>query len=222
MIIIGHRGARGLAPENTIASLLKAKEHGVDEIEFDVRATKDGVVILQHDAHLTDEAGNHLSITGHTFAELQAHKADLASLQNVFDQIGSDIPLYIEVKPGVSVEPIIEALEYALSHGFSEANLRVGSYSQAILKEIHATFPTIPMIVIERWSGVRATYRARQLETKRIAMNQRWLWWGFIAPISRRGWQLTPYTVNTVKQARGWQRLGLYGIVTDYPDRFEK
>lgn len=221
MIIIGHRGARGLAPENTLASVRKALTHNVDEIEFDVRVTSDNVVVLQHDSHLKDEAGNRLLIARHTHAQLLEHKADLTTLQMVFDEIGPGTPFYIEIKPGASVGPLIDMLNYALQHGFTPADLRIGSYSQAILKEVHATFPGITMIVIERWSGVRATWRARQLGTRRIAMNQRWLWWGFVAPISRRGWQLTPYTVNTARQARGWQRLGLYGIVTDFPDRFE-
>jgi len=221
MIIIGHRGARGLAPENTLASIRKALEHNVDEIEFDVRATKDDVAVLIHDAHLTDAAGNHLPVERHSFAELKKHKTDLISLVELFDAIKPTKPLYIEVKPGTSVAPVITAVDYALKHGWTAQDLRLGSYSQSILKELHATFPDITKIVIERWSGVRASYRARRLGTKRIAMNQRWLWWGFVGPVSRRGWQLTPYTVNSTKQAKGWMRLGLYGIVTDYPDRFE-
>jgi glycerophosphoryl diester phosphodiesterase len=221
MIIIGHRGARGLAPENTIAALRKALEHQVDEIEFDVRVTSDGIAILIHDAHLTDAGGNHLVVDRHSYAELLEHKADLTTLVQVFDEVGNQKPFYIEIKPGVSIAPVIAAIDYALKHGFTAADLRVGSYSQTILKEVHQAFPDITMIVIERWSGVRASWRARQLGTRRIAMNQRWLWWGFVGPVSKRGWQLTPYTVNSEKQAKGWERLGLYGIVTDYPDRFE-
>jgi glycerophosphoryl diester phosphodiesterase len=112
-------------------------------------------------------------------------------------------------------------LHYALRSGFKPIDMRLGSFSQKILSALHAEFPDITKVVIESWSGVRAGYRARQLGTKRIAMNQRWLWWGFVGPVSKSGWQLTPYTVNTVKQAKGWQKLGLYGIVTDFPDRFE-
>ncbi|MEO7364413.1 MAG: glycerophosphodiester phosphodiesterase [Candidatus Saccharimonadales bacterium] len=220
MIIIGHRGARGLAPENTLVGLQKAIEHGVDEIEFDVRTTVDDVVVLHHDAVLHDVSGTRLAIDRHTYADLVQHKPDLPRLVDIFDAIGKVIPLYIEVKPGVSVEPVIAALEYALNHGFVAADLRVGSYSQAILREIHLTLPDITMIVIERWSGVRAGYRARQLGTKRISMNQRWLWWGFVGPVSRSGWQLTAYTVNNPRQAKSWQKMGLYGIVTDYPERF--
>lgn len=221
MIIIGHRGARGLAPENTMAGLLKAKQHGVDEIEFDVRVTKDGVPVLIHDAQLTDAAGNHLRIHDHDLAELKSHKPDLVSLYEVFDQIGASVPLYIEIKPGVSVGPIIAAVDYSLKHGFAETDLRLASYDYSILRELHLTYPAITKIVIERWSGVRATSRARRLGTKRIAMNQRWLWWGFVSAMSRGGWQLTPYTVNSPHKVINWRGRGLYGVVTDFPDRFE-
>lgn len=49
MIIIGHRGAKGLAPENTITAIKRGIIEGVDGIEFDVRVTKDGKLILLHD-----------------------------------------------------------------------------------------------------------------------------------------------------------------------------
>ena len=62
MKIVGHRGARGLSPENTIASLEKAIEHGVDMVEVDVRVTKDGVAVLHHDPVVTDPDGAEIII----------------------------------------------------------------------------------------------------------------------------------------------------------------
>jgi glycerophosphoryl diester phosphodiesterase len=52
-------------------------------------------------------------------------------------------------------------------------------------------------------------------------MNRQWLWSGFIRAASRGNHQLTAFTVNSPRQARRWERAGLYGVVTDYPDRFE-
>lgn len=222
MIIIGHRGARGLAPENTLASLRKAIQHGVDEVEFDVRVTKDHKVVLLHDPHLVDAAGNSLQLIDHTFEELLQHKPDLTLLSDALTALGPKTPLYIDVKPGVELAPFIKIIRHALQHGFTAADLRLASFSQSILRQLHHEFPAITMVVIEPWSGVRGTWRARQVGTKRIAMNQRWLWWGFVGPMSRSGWQLTPYTVNNPRQARNWKKYGLYGVVTDYPDRFER
>jgi hypothetical protein len=84
------------------------------------------------------------------------------------------------------------------------------------------SLPDIPRVVSEKWSGVRATRRAREVDTKHIIMNHRWLWWGFIAMMNRGDWRLGTYTLNDVAKARRWQRWGLAAVITDYPDRFEK
>jgi glycerophosphoryl diester phosphodiesterase len=98
----------------------------------------------------------------------------------------------------------------------------LGSKSQKTLLELHPALPEIEKVVIEPWSGVRAHYRARQLGAKRISMNQQWLWWGFIRGFKNSGRQLYAYTLNDPAKARRWARYGLAGVVTDYPDRFDK
>ncbi|HEX7633261.1 MAG TPA: glycerophosphodiester phosphodiesterase [Candidatus Saccharimonadales bacterium] len=221
MIIIGHRGARGLAPENTIEALKLGLKHDVDELEFDLRLTKDGVVILHHDPYITDPSGERLTIKDHGYDELLAHKADLATFEQVLQTIGHPVPLYVEVKPGEPTKPIIKIIKSYLQHGWQPKYFLLGSFSQKTLLELHAALPDIEKIVIEKWSGVRAHYRAKQVGTKRLAMNQRWLWWGFIRAVARSGYKLTAYTVNNPRQAARWTKYGLYGIVTDYPDRFE-
>ena len=50
--VIGHRGAAGRAPENTLAGLRRAKQLGCEAVEFDVRLTADGALVLCHDATL--------------------------------------------------------------------------------------------------------------------------------------------------------------------------
>ena len=76
MIIIGHRGAKGLAPENTVASIKKAMELGVDEIEVDVRITKDGTAILNHNPAVKDRFNKAFFIIDNTYAELKKKKTD--------------------------------------------------------------------------------------------------------------------------------------------------
>jgi glycerophosphoryl diester phosphodiesterase len=221
MKIIGHRGARGLAPENTIAGLRKGLEHHVDMLEFDLRVTKDGVVILHHDPYLTDPNGERHNINQTTYADLLDHKADLATFEQVLDEIGHPVPLYVEVKPDEPTAPIIKLIKARLDKGWQPEYFRLASFSQPTLLKLHKALPEIRIIVIEKWSGVRAARRARQLGTVHIVMNQRWLWWGFIRQVSRHGYKIGAYTVNNPQQAKRWQRHGLRVIITDYPDRFE-
>lgn len=222
MKIIGHRGARGLAPENTIASLQKGLQHHADELEFDLRVTKDSVVILHHDRHLTDPSGQKLLIADHTYAELRQHKPDLATFYEALSYISMKVPPYIEVKPGEPVGPIVKVLREFIGNTYAAEELLLGSKSQQILRELHKALPAVPKIVIEPWSGLRAVYRARQVDTKLISMNRLWLWSGFIVSMSRRGWKLHTYTLNDPVKAARWGQHGLYAVITDYPDRFEK
>jgi glycerophosphoryl diester phosphodiesterase len=221
MKIIGHRGARGLAPENTIAALQKGLEHHVDALEFDLRVTRDQIVILHHDPEMTCPDGQKLSVSKNDFSVLKDHKKDLASFEEVMDTIGHPVILYIEVKPNVTTKPIIKAIQVRLTKDWKPEHFRLMSFSQSILLELDKALPDITKTVLEKWSGVRATRRARQLGTKHIIMNQRWLWWGFIRQMSRGGYKLGAYTVNNPRQAKRWQQYGLRAVVTDYPDLFE-
>lgn len=221
MKIIGHRGARGLAPENTIASLQKALEHHVDELEFDLRVTRDGTVILHHDSSLVDPDGQHRVIADHTYEDLKRHKKDLATFDEVLTVIGRPVPLHVEVKRGERVGPIVKIIRAYLEKGWKTDDFLLGSKSQKTLLELHEALPDIEKVVIEPWSGVRASRRARQVGARRISMNQLWLWRGFIRMVSRSGKQLSAYPLNNPRKARRWARSGLYGAITDYPDRFE-
>lgn len=71
----GHRGARGLAPENTLAGFARALEIGVSTVELDCGVTKDGVVVVSHDRllspdHTRDAAGRFLSAPGPAIVDL--------------------------------------------------------------------------------------------------------------------------------------------------------
>jgi glycerophosphoryl diester phosphodiesterase len=217
MKIIGHRGARGLAPENTLASLQKALDHHVDQIEFDVRVTKDGIPLLHHDPRLADPSGSKHLVAKTNYTELKQHKNDLTTLAEALDLLAGKVALCIEVKPDEPIEAIVSELKKVRL-----ANVSLGSKSQKTLLALHQALPDVHKIVIEPWSGVRASRRARQVGTTEISMNQLWLWRGFITPVSRRGWQLNAYTLNNPKRAARWQRYGLNGVITDYPDRFEE
>lgn len=220
MKIIGHRGARGLAPENTIASLQKALEYGVDELEFDLRVTKDGIVILHHDRNLVDPSGEKHLISDCTYQELKSRKPDLATFEEVLETIGHKVPLCIEVKHFEPTAPVIKIIKSYLATGWKPEYFLLGSKSQKTLREFHEALPGIQKVVIEPLSGLRATRRARELGTKRLSMQQLWMWWGFVWAMRRGGWQLYGYAMNNPKQAKKWKRWGLAGVITDYPDRF--
>jgi glycerophosphoryl diester phosphodiesterase len=240
MKIIGHRGARNLAPENTLRSFEKAIEHHVDEIELDVRVTRDGYAVLVHHPYITDPAGNELQVADHAFAELLQHKPDLTTLGDAIAAIDRRVPIYIEVKPRVPTVQTVSAIRGYLERGWTADDFRLGSFDQAVLRELHAALPDIQKIVIENWSSLRAIRRARRVGTRRISMLENWLWPGFIRSMRRRGYELYSFppkdhwkerilsyvrltgTTNDPKRARRWASHGLAGVITDRPDLFDK
>lgn len=218
--VVGHRGARGLAPENTVAAIRKALEHGVDELEIDVRVTKDQIVVVHHDATCRDAAGNVLRIATTAYNELKRHKPNLATLTEAISATNRHVPLQIEVKWGEPTAPVIAVLQNVMDKGWLPTDFLLGSKKQQTIMDIHTALPDIPTVVIEPYLSLRAVWRAKQLGTRRISMNYHGLWGGFITSMSKRGYELYAYPLDDPVAAKRWQTYGLRGVITDRPDLF--
>lgn len=222
-LIIGHRGAKGLAAENTLASIRTALKYDIHEIEIDIHVTKDNVVVLNHDAFIHTTAGRKLRgvrIANHTYHELLRYRADLPTLEEVITLVNRRVPIVIEVKPRVQPTQLITLLKGFLQKGWKPSDFMVASFSQRTLRTIHAALPDIKMVINERFSSIRALRRARQVRTNRIALNHRIIWWGMVRAMGRRGIELTTFSLNNPRKGARWSTHGLHGIITDYPDRF--
>jgi glycerophosphoryl diester phosphodiesterase len=221
MKIIGHRGAKGLAPENTLASVRKALQHKVDAIEFDVRLSQDGIVVATHDANVHDPSGSKLSVAGHTYDELKAHNPDLATLTEIIEAVEHAVPLIIEIKSTDATAAVIATVKSYLGKGWEPADFAFISFNFGILRTVKTALPEVDVIVNEMWSSIRAYYRARKLGTNKIDLFTPVLWSPVVSGFAKRGFELYTFPINDVAKARRWQKAGLAGVVTDFPDRFE-
>lgn len=219
MKIIGHRGARGLAPENTKASFDAALEHGVDFIEFDVRLTSDNAPIVIHDPFIPHD-GKRVKVASRSLQALKKLSPDLLTLDDALRHINRRCPVIVEVKPGVPTDEVASSIRSRLHNGWTAKDVRIASFDYRVLVALKAALPELTYVVNEKWSGVRASHRARKLGTIYITMNQKWLWSGFIKSMTKHGYKLGCYTLNSPKKAARWQVHGLYGVVTDFPDRY--
>lgn len=214
MKIIGHRGARHVAPENTVAALKHALKAGADEIEIDVRVTKDGHVILHHNP-VVEVGGKNYATNAHTLEELRALKADVTTLAEAIRAVDKRAPLMIEVKPGEPVEPIVSVVESFLTDGWQPSDFMFGSFSQAILRQLHETIPQVDLVIIGFFSGLHAMRRARAVGARKVSLNHRALWFANIAAMRRKGYEVYAWTINNPRKARRLARYGLSGAVTD-------
>ena len=218
MKIIGHRGARGLAPENTLDGIRTALQVGVDGVEIDVRVTDDNIVILSHDAFLIDQTNARWLISQHSYEFLAKRIPTLATLDQAISITPSDIELRIEIKPDEPIDPLVDLFKHNYT---SLSKISVISFDYKLLTKLHAELPELPLILNESWSSVRARRRAKKLGTKHLQMNQRWLWCGFLKAMQHSGYLISPYTVNNPRQARRWRRY-TEAIITDYPDKMQE
>lgn len=210
MLVISHRANGNQYPENTLLAINSVKKLKVDMIEIDIRVTKDSIAILRHDSFILND-GRKINITDLTLAELHCIDKEISTLEQALRETTTHY--LIEIKPGVNLEPILDILSE-----YQEPNsLIITSFDFKLLKQIHNRLPNIQLAILERWSGIRASYRAKHLGTSLLIMNQRWLWSGFVRSIHRSGYKLITYTLNDSKKAKAWQRNGLQGVITDIP-----
>jgi glycerophosphoryl diester phosphodiesterase len=223
-LIIGHRGAHGLAPDNTLEGFEIAIQNGVDQIETDVRITSDGRVVLTHDEHLTSADKRLLRIIDSTYPQLLAHHAALVTLDEAISFIGRRTRLMVEVKREVQTAPVVAILRRFLTEGWTPDDFIFASFDFEVLKELSREMPDIELVVLESWSSWRARRRADALGTPYLSMDQRYLWWGFVYLISRR-YKLFCYPYRKIyhikhRKPAKWFKYGLYGVITDRPDLF--
>lgn len=111
-LIIGHRGASAVAPENTMAAFREAIAAGSDGIEFDVRLTLDGVPVIIHDNTLRRTTGLAHRVADLTWPELERLDAGVPSLEQLFTLLeANDLRLFLEMKVDSATEhlPLAEA-----------------------------------------------------------------------------------------------------------------
>lgn len=176
---------------NSLSDIKKALSIGVDKIELDVRVDSSGQAVLSHGRP----------------------KKKCLQLIEALEAINGKCPVIVEIKPREPIQPIVEILKL-------HQNTEVASFDYKILLGIKKSLPKTRLIVLDKWSGVRAVRRAKKLQTTYIAMNQRWLWSGFVHSMRSSGFKLSAYTLNDPEKARRWEKSGLYGVITDYPARF--
>ena len=148
MKIIGHRGAAGLALENTLESIKAAIEAGVDAIEFDVRITKDGKLVLSHDRDLGRVSKKSANITESSLAilrqvRLNNGKAILTLAEAIKNT--KEIPLIMEPKEGDWASPLAEFLRQQ----DDISNCKVISFNHRELYAFHLLMPKIPVFALE-------------------------------------------------------------------------
>lgn len=221
MKIIGHRGAAGLALENTKASFQQALDLGVPVVELDVRLTFDKILVVAHDNDLKRIANDPRKISDCTWAELSSVELNdgsrLLLLEDALTML-KKVQVLIELKDSESEYAILSVLDK-----FPNSDIVIISFNMGRLVSLKKLRPELPIYLSERTKAIENIQFARKHHFNGVMMNY-WI----ISPaaywLARRA-KLTVcvYTVNS--RFIAWFLKILYPnvqICTDFPDKLIK
>ena len=236
-IVIGHRGAAGHAPENTLPSLLKAHELGVLWVEFDVKLSGDSIPILFHDDTLTRTTDGHGPIADQDIQALRKYDAGAwfspACAGTPVPTLDEGLAVLarcgmganIEIKPSRGRE---EETGFVVGKTLAEAwpsdlpPPLVSSFSATTLQACAVAAPKLARALLV--SAVPKDWRARldALHTDNLHCLSDRLREQKAREILEDGYTLRCFTVNNPKRAQQLLDWGLHGIISDYPDKILK
>jgi glycerophosphoryl diester phosphodiesterase len=236
---IAHRGAsgEGLAPENTLAAFEMAIQIGVDVLELDVHASRDGEIVVLHDATLDRTTDRQGLVREQSLAEVR--RADAGSwfnsryrgervptLAEVLDLARHRALVLIEVK----ADFISERLLGVVADMSAESQIIIQSFNPQTVQRIKLLNPSIPTsLLVGKLPTSPSRVRARRLvkQILQVGANALSVWHATLTPpffeeMRKRAIGVWAWTVDEEIIMRDLALMGIQGIITDYPDRLNR
>lgn len=221
VLIVGHRGAAAHAPENTLAAFRLAAEQGADAIEFDVRATADGHVVVMHDASLGRTTDSDGQISALTLDEVR--RAD-AGVRRGEAFRGERVPTLEEVlllargRMLVDIELKVTGVESQVADHLARAEMTpsalVTSFLEEALERMRAADRTVTLGLLQQWPDLA---RAAALGVDIYLPHIRALSRAVVESCRAHGLGIIPWTARSEDEARAALELGLDGLIADDP-----
>jgi len=234
--IIGHRGACGSAPENTLASIRRAIELGAKAVEFDATVSRDGHALVMHDFNVercSDGEGpivlknldevSEIDAGGWFCPDFKGERIPL--LRDALKLVAAhDIALNLEIKPTLGwEEPTARAAAKTLKEVWPDgAQILVSSMSTLALDVFHELMPDLSLGLIvyavpENWLERLDRHNCLSLHCYKDFVTQ-----DLVEAVHASGHLLHVFTVNDPVEAKALFALGVDAVFTDDPDRLSQ
>ena len=225
-LIIGHRGAMGHVTENTIPSIKKAIELGVDGIEIDVFKCKSGEIVVFHDKkldRLTNSSGYIEDLSYDSINKIKVMgKYRIPQLIEVIDILPNEIFLNIELKGEETVKKVNEIITEFINRTESKLDrFIISSFNWKELEKFRLFNSKIPIAVLTDTTPLNAISVAKKLNAVAINPNYKLLNKNTVNEIKKEGLKIFPYTVNSLNDIDKMKTFRVDGIITDYPERIK-
>jgi glycerophosphoryl diester phosphodiesterase len=242
VLCVGHRGARGHAPENTFASFnyfdsaqyKRGVELGANVVETDVHLSKDGEVVVIHDHTVDRTTDGHGFVKDLTVAELKRLDAGawfgpefagerIPTLAELLAWAKDRVPLAIEIKNGPLYYPGIaeKVVRLLREHGMVRQAIII-SFDHFVVREAKMLAPEVATGILYAGRLIDPVAAARAARADALHPN-----WAFITPdlvqaAHAAGLAVSPWCPNDIEALQMLDEMGVDSIGTDYPELFEE
>jgi glycerophosphoryl diester phosphodiesterase len=230
---IGHRGAKGHQPENSLISFQKAIDLKVDGIELDVHLSSDGEIMVIHDDTIDRTTNGKGFVNKLSLPELKMSRieneydprllAELAqqipTLKEVFDLVNQQCLINIEIKGKGMIKPVVELIEsYVENKNWKYDQFIVSSFDWIALLDIHLLNPEIPLGVLTEYDLDLAFAFAKFIDAKSVHAHYHLLSKKMTLQMQEEGFQVFAWTVNEPEDIQKIKSFNVNGIISDFPD----
>lgn len=230
-LVIGHRGAAGEAPENTLASFQMALQQGAEGIELDVHLSKEGELVVCHDATIDRTTDGKGLIHEMTVSEIKSFDAgfrfsqqfqgqQIPLLEEVFDLVPENILINVEIKHSYGGQMEVRLLEFLKQKGRLE-NVVISSFDHKSIRRIKQLEPSSKAGLLYAANLIYHAGYAQQLGVDIHSLHPHFqlIDKSDVDGAVSAELAVYPYTVNHVEDMRRMIKYGVTGIITDYPAR---
>lgn len=223
---IGHRGARAHVAENTLESIKKAMELGVDGVEIDVFKCKSGEMVVIHDETVNRTTNGKGKVEGFPLKELKSFvvegKYKIATLQEVLDLLDANYILNIELKGTNTAEGVNDiVIDYIENRGWKKDQFIISSFKWDELRDFYKLNPEIPIGILTEEDPLKATNIAREVNAVAIHPYFKYLNKKVVDAIHDEGLKVYTWTVNNPEDIQKMLNAGVDAIITDFPERIK-
>src|SRR5918998_111367 len=197
---VGHRGAAGLKPENTLRSFRRAAVEGADAIELDLRLTRDGHLVVLHDADVDRTTNGSGPVAEMTLNELKRLDAGLGERVPTFEEVleATGLPIHAELKVVEAAGPLTASI---LERGLAGRVVHISFHPEA-LRQTRLSPPNLPVGLLLRGTAPNPAAEARSVDATYVSLEAAYLDEETIEHCQQAGLRVTTWTVNEPEEMR--------------------
>jgi len=224
LLKIGHRGAKGYFAENTLESIQKALNFGVDAIEIDVHRCKTGELVVIHDFTLDRTTNGSGEVAKKSLSEIKALKVEdefeIPLLTEVLDFIEGKCTINIELKGLNTATATAKTIKkYIAEKNWTYKDFIVSSFQKNELFQMRKLDEKVALGILSKASVTEAIEVGKLLKASAIHPSLGIITRDNVKASHKAGFNVNVWTVNEPEDIQRMREFGVDGIISDFPDR---